>query len=383
MEQILISLAGLRNSPGDVSETWVDGEIPRSFSLEIVSFGGEIHFYVRCYWKVAPLVKAAFFSYYPDIELVPQDVDYVTRFPEDIREMNAQDYEIYGVELLLARESAYPTRTYKDFESPDEERTYDPVGHLIEFLGQVQREQIVALQFVIVPAEPDWAKKWGPLLEKLKESSSAQQAKKSAARTWDFSQGPLPVLGVELKEKKDDPFKAFSRTPGETEVLKAVEGNMGQPAFKTTARFLYFSPKPLYYDSFAKRGVLGSLNQYAGLNSFKANPYTLTLTKSIVRPYVFPKVRALLKKERVLYNYKKRVTAPSTFIDKLFTSHPLNWNFYSTSFEITPQCLASIFHPPTKFVVTAPHMKRIDSRKAGPPPGLAIFGNESNIDRFQ
>jgi hypothetical protein len=27
-------------------------------------------------------------------------------------------------------------------------------------------------------------------------------------------------------------------------------------------------------------------------------------------------------------------------------------------------------------------MKRIESRKAGPPAGLAIFGNEEDLDKF-
>jgi hypothetical protein len=389
MEQVLAAVHALRNAPGDIGETWVDGEIPRTFSLEVVSFGGEIHFYVRCYWKSAPLVKAAFFSYYPDIELVPQDADYVTRFPDDIREMNAQGYEMYGTEITLKKESAFPLRSYKDFESPDEDKTIDPMGAFIEFLGQVQREQIVAVQILITPCAPDWHHKWKPLVEKLKESAStgtASAAMKSAARTWDFSSGPLPVLGVDAREKKDDNmFRAFMRTPGETETLEAVEENLSKPAFDTIIRFVYFSPHPLYYDSFAKRGVVGSFNQYAaqGLNAFVANNKLITLTKSYVKPYVFPKTRGVLRKERILYNYRHRVTPPMTLIGRLISSHPLNWNFASKTFELTTQSLATIFHPPMKMVVTTPHMKRVDSRKAGPPAGLAIFGEEGDVERFR
>ena len=390
MEQVFAAIYALRNMPGDIGETWRDGEIPRSFAIEIVSFGGEVHFYFRCYWKSAPLVKAAFFSYYPDVELVPQDTDYVTRLPDDIREMNAQGYEMYSTELLLTKPSAYPIRTYHDFETPDEENRHDPMGTLIEFLGQVQREQIVAIQMLLIPADARWHEKYEPLVQKLKESQSAKgtigSGKKGAVRTWDFSSGPLPVLGVSTSEKNDEsPFKAFLRTPGETDLLEKVEENLSKPAFDTLIRFLYFSPKALYYDSFAKRGVVGSFNQYSaqGLNSFRANNKMITLTKLVVKPYIFSKTRSILKKERAIYNYKHRVVPPLSFFGRVLTSHPLNWNFYSQTFELTTQCLATIFHPPTKLVVTTPHMIRADSRKAGPPAGLAIFGEEKDVERYQ
>jgi hypothetical protein len=46
------------------------------------------------------------------------------------------------------------------------------------------------------------------------------------------------------------------------------------------------------------------------------------------------------------------------------------------------ECLASIFHPPTAGVLTAPHVHRVESKKAGPPAGLAIFGEEGDIESF-
>lgn len=387
MEQVLTAIHGLRNLAGDIGEKWWDGEVTRTFSLEIVSFGGEIHWYIRCYWKSAPLVKAAFFAYYPDVELVQTSSDYTDRFPDDVREMNAQGYEMYSTEILLAKEDAYPIRTYKDFESPDEDKQYDPVSALIEFLAQTQREQIVAVQILLIPAEPNWAKKFSKLVEQLKESASAGGgANKSATRVWDFSSGPLPILSIKGKEKKEDNlFKSFMRTPGETDTLKAVEENLSKPAFETLIRFLYFSPKPLYYDSFAKRGVIGSFNQYqsGGLNAFVPNYKTVTLTKLIVKPYIFSATRAIFKKERALYNYRHRVTPPLTTIGRLFSSHIMNWNFATKTFYFTTQSLATIFHPPTKMVTTTPHMVSVDSRKAGPPAGLAIFGEEQDVERFQ
>ncbi|HTY39897.1 MAG TPA: hypothetical protein VMC43_02310 [Candidatus Paceibacterota bacterium] len=388
MEQVLVSIHALRNAAGDFGEVWVDGEITRSFSLEVVSFGGEIHFYVRCYYKVRPLVEAAFFSYYQDIELVEVE-DYTERFPASVNEMEAQGYNLYSCELALVKDPALPIRWYDEFESPDEAKEYDPVASLIETFGKTQKDQIIALQFVITPLGPEWRKGREPYLQKLREEAGGGKqalAKKTARRNWDFSLGPLPALRVEEKgAKEDNPFKPFLRTPGEVDTIEAVEKNLAMPAFDTIIRFLYFSPKETYYDSFPKRGIIGSLNQYAslGLNAFWANVKTITLTKYVVKPYIFPALRASLKKQRALAYYKERRPAPIMFLEKLMNSHPLNWNFASKGLILTTKSLATVFHPPTRHVLTAPHVKRLESKKAGPPAGLAIFGEEEGIEQYQ
>jgi hypothetical protein len=388
MEQVLMVFHSLRNAPGDIGEKWMDGEYTREFSLEVVSFGGEIHFYVMTYHKYRPLIEAAFFSYYPDIEIVEVD-DYISRFPASLKEMYAQGYDLWGTEILLEKEGAYPIRTYEEFESPDEDKQYDPISALIEYLAQVKPEQIVAIQFVITACDPNWKQQFEPLVEELKEKAAGKKAvkKKSAPLNFDFSTGPLPVVAYDVQESIEggDNLKSLLRSPGETDVLKAVENNLMKPAFETVIRCIYFSPKELYYDSFARRGVLGSFNQYAslGLNAFKGNVKTYTQAKGVIKPYVFPKRRSDLKKQRLLYAYKHRKTAPENMYERIMTSHPLNWNTASKSILLTTQCLATIFHPPTFIVLTGPHMKRVESRKAGPPAGLAIFGAENEIEEYR
>ena len=67
---------------------------------------------------------------------------------------------------------------------------------------------------------------------------------------------------------------------------------------------------------------------------------------------------------------------------KFLTSYILNWNIHSKTFELNTESLATLFHPPTRIVLTAPHMVRVESRKTGPPAGLAIFGDEEKIEKF-
>jgi hypothetical protein len=41
-----------------------------------------------------------------------------------------------------------------------------------------------------------------------------------------------------------------------------------------------------------------------------------------------------------------------------------------------------MWHPPTYAILTGPHIQRIQSKKAGPPAGADIFGDEKEIEKF-
>ena len=118
MEQVLTAIHSLRNYPGTLAEKWWDGEITRWYSLEIVTFGGETHFYVSVYYKHKALMEAAFLSYKPDLELVEVE-DYAQRLPQNVEEMHEQGYDIWGSDVVLSREAAFAIKTYSEFECPE------------------------------------------------------------------------------------------------------------------------------------------------------------------------------------------------------------------------------------------------------------------------
>ncbi len=388
MEQILAALHGLRNAPYDLQEYYRDGEVTRWFSLEMASFGGEIHLYIRLYYKYRSLVEAAFYAYYPDLELAEVD-DYLNRFPENIEDMLDKNYELWGSEMILNREEAYPIKTYPHFESMEEEKEYDPISAFLEVFGKVKKQEMVGIQFLIEAATPDWKDHWNHLISELKESQNKRDAianLKSANKAEFPGGGPLPTFTTETPKSNELELfaKSLTRSPGETDILKAVEQYTSKSAFKTTIRFIYFSPKLMFYDSFARRGIVGSFNQYSSLdlNSFRQNAKVSTRLTFWNWPFLFHKVRNRYRKQRLLYNYRHWKQPQKTFWAKLLSAHPLNFNFASKKITLNIEALATLFHPPQSFVITAPHIKRVESRKAGPPAGLAIFGEEENIEKF-
>lgn len=389
MEQVFMAIHSLRNAPGALNERWWYGEVTRWFSLEIVSFGGETRFFIRLYHRQQSLVEAAFFSYYPDVELI-EVPDYAERFPKSVAQMHEQGLELWGTEMELVREDAYPIKTYDKFESPEEEKQYDPISAFLEVMGKIQKEEIVGIQILIAPADSkEWREEWEELITKLKEKySRGEEKQRGPATIVDFPGGPLPALTLATGKEEGVGVlkKAFtSRTPGETDVIQAIEENIARPAFETLIRFIYISPKTIFYDSFARRGLVGAFNQYAALdlNVFRQNRDISTRVLPWKFPFFFPKLRNEYRKERLLFNYRHREMPHETFMGKLMTSHLLNFNFASHTFKMATHCLATLFHPPTYLVLTAPHIRRVESKKAGPPAGLPIYGEEEMIEKYK
>ncbi len=363
MEQVLAAIHSLRNAPGDIKEKYWDGEVTRWYALELVSFGGEMHFFLRVYKGQKNLVQAAFYSYYPDMEVVETD-DYVDDLiPKDMAEVYEKKMDIWSTEMVLAEEAMYPIKTYEDFEHMEEEKQFDPISAFLEVLGKVKKEEKVGIQFLIAPAGSDWKDKFEDAVEELKKPVTA-----SVDRGGD--EGAQEML--------------VARSPGHIEIMKKVEENLSKPAFDTLVRFLFISPKEGYSDIFPRRGLVGAFNQYAALNlnSFRGNKKVETRARIWNSPFIFPKVRVEYRKQRMLLNYRTREVPPETWMGRFVTSHLFNWNFGSKRFPMNVKCLATLFHPPTAVVLTAPHIRRVESRRTGPPAGLPIYGEEGDIERF-
>ncbi len=365
MEQVLAAIHSLRNIAGDIGEKYWHGEITRWFSLEMVSFGGQVRFFIRVYHKQRNLLESALFSYYPDLEIVEVE-DYANNLPQDIYQLYDEDMDLWGTEMILRRDDFYPIKTYPNFEGDLEERENDPLSNFLEVLSKVKGGEIVGIQILISPGLNDWFKKWNNSIERLKEPK-------------------IKSGGTEGQEGVAAFAKLIARSPVETDILKAVEEKVSKPAFKTLIRFIYLSPKDIFYDSFARRGLVGAFNQYSTnhLNAFEQNYPLSTRTRLWQWPHLFPHWRNEYRKQRLLRNYIKRDVPPETGVGRFVTSYFLNWNFRSKRFYLNVEEAATVFHPPSSIVLTEPHITHLEARRKGPPAGLAIFGEEEDIDKYK
>ena len=357
MEQFLEQLATLHNSPNNWKEAYIDGEITRHFSLEVVSFGGEIHFYIRTPAQFRNIMESFLYSSYSGIEIV-ETADYVDRLPSNTRDIYKMGLDIFGMELKLAKDEAYPIRSYILFEAIEEEKSLDPFSTLVETLSRVKKEEHLWIQFVIRPAERDWQKKGEKVVKELKEKGI------SKARVAGSAEDMVTI----------------SRSPGETAVLEAVERNLSKAGFETVIRSVYFAPRSIFNTQLPQRGVRSTFNQYAWLNRFSYNLNAWTLVWWGYFPFFFPKMRAEARKQALLKNYRSRAIPMGMGIEKILNSQFFFFNNKTKYFILNTEALATLYHPPSFLVVTAPFIKSTESKRLGPPAGLPIFGDDSELE---
>lgn len=368
MDQVLQAIAALRNTPGNLQEKYWDGEIPMWTTLEMVSFGGEIHFYIRMNRKIRSLIEAAFYAFYPDIELVdiPPEEDYATTIlPHTVGELTASGRTLWGSEMVLKKSPMYPLKTYLEFENMDEAHQFDPMSAFIETLSKIRPDEQFFIQFNIQPMDRAWGDAYEHDFDELKK--------------------PKRVKVEDLTTEDGVAGATVQRTPTESQYLEMIERNLSKPAFETTIRFMYVYPEGRKNDSIASRTVMSTFNQFAdaSLNWFRRNEKMSTKIKGWNFPYVFPDLRRKFREQRLIEFYREREMWTETRMGRILSSHIFNFNTHSQPIVLSSESLASLWHPPSNLVLTGPHTTRMESKKMGAPSGLPIYADDKVLDKFK
>ena len=127
------------------------------FSLEMASFGGEVHFYIWCRREWREVVESAMYAQYPEVELTEAE-DYASKFAydPDVHECFCTDWR------YEPRNDAYQFRSYIDFEldtDPKEEYKVDPLAQVIERLSSIKPEEQMWMQIIITQCSDQRRKK--------------------------------------------------------------------------------------------------------------------------------------------------------------------------------------------------------------------------------
>ena len=357
MEQVFAALHPLRNSPNDVVDKYSMGEVTLWWSLEIVSFEGEIHFFMWVPEKNKRIIIANLYGNYPMIE-IEEASDYFERFPDSFTGLYEAGYDLWGGEVVLTKDDAYPIRTYLQYENMEESMAIDPIAGLLETLTRVTRGEHLFFQIVVRPADDSWKKRGDELVKKLKEEGSKRIT------------GPLG-------EYEDRPI----RTPGETEILKTIELSLSKPGYETLIRYALVKRKEEMNGiakDFGRRSIMTALNQYMAqnMNSFMRNPKTTTDVRWTYFPWVLNAQRLEGRKARIWHGLRTRAIPDQMALHKFFNWHLFSSNFKQRTIILSTEELATLYHPPTHIVLTGPILKRVEAKKMGPSSGLPIFEEE-------
>ncbi len=360
MEQVFTGIHALRNSQSNVKEHWWDGEVTLWFSAEIASFGGEVHFYMWVPQKHKNMVVATLYSQYSDLEITETE-DYIRRFPPSFTQLAKNGFNIFGNELKLEKNDAYPIRTYIEFEAIEEEKQLDPISAILEVCAGIKPQETIWIQILFRPTDNKWQKEGKKVVEKLKEEAKSEYITDTGRFTFT------------------------ERSPGDLELMKAVERNIAKPGFEALIRWIYISPKEMYDANFGQRGLFSAFNQYASasLNRFKHNTKAWTRASFWYFPHLFPKKRALARRQRIYRNYRERKMYEDEVepvLSKLWEMRFFHWGFGAQAqgrMVLNTEELATLYHPPIAVVLTGPLIKRVEAKKGGPPAGLPIYGGDN------
>jgi hypothetical protein len=326
------------------------GKIPDWFSFEIVSNGGESHFYIRCPAGQRDVVESLVFSQYPDAEIrIAEDYTALVPAKPDLKE-----YDIAGFELEFTKDSAYPIKTYMEFEEAggkDEYQRLDPMSPLLEMLSALRSGEYLWLQYVFRPTGGDWIKENQKTVDKLK-GKKEEKPKPPFEGLFSSIDAALGIAKAEKKEEKKEEFNLQKLTASERKVLEAVEFKLSKLAFKTGIRVCYVARKEAFNGS-RMASVTAMFKQlyYNNMNSFKPGKGTKDKGKY---PWMFPSDKGFFADERtvgkkygMLDAYRKRV-----FTDKICI--------------LNTEEFATLWHLPG-LNVKAPLLPRVQSKKGQPP----------------
>lgn len=354
VENIFNQLAGA-HQPLKTHKKWWTGEIPNSFSFEIVSLEGYIQFLIHFDQRYRDLIEAIIYAQYPDAEIMEVEdytKDWKIKFPND-------QYNLWGTELKLAKKEFYPIRTYPELEH-NVEGYKDSMAGILEALTRIGPGEQIWVQIVVTPADNDWGEGAKNLIKKLSGAKGSSKKTifdrifETPGLVWELL-NPIPAAPATKTVKKDEPYNLMMHlTPGEKDVINAIEKKVGKLGFHTKIRLIYLAEKNKFNKP-VTNAIYGSFKQFNTLNLNSVKPDGKILTGGIVW---FKQKRLIWRKNRILYRYKNR-------------GHFLEPGFYGKI--LNSEELASLYHFPV-MTVKAPMVKKSEAKKAEPPMSLPVSG---------
>ncbi len=328
----------------------VQGNMRPTFSLEIVSIGGRIHFYVWLREGFRRATESFFYAQYPDMEIIEAE-DYS-------RLVNPMDhsYSMFGDEYTHPKADPYPIKTYVDYgldkAGAKPEEITDPLAQLIEFMGSIGPKEQIWLQLIMRVTKGEkysgkktadgktytWKDEATDLIEKIREATS---------RKGKYTD---PVTG---KAHETEGFPNPSK--GQSETMAAIERNIAKQGFDVGIRGIYTAPQEAYQGSM----ISFLLSIFKPFNSESYNSIkTAAHFSASFNDYPWEDRGGHLKhhlQEQIVEYYRRRVYFQEPYIGE--------WMIMST------EEIATLFHVPGANVET-PSLPRIQSATSGAPANL-------------
>ena len=335
----------------NLMQAYLDGKSPLWNSLELVSIGGDVRFYINVpRKKMKNLVESQLYAQYPGIEVFEEPVDYAAELQWK------DDFAIMSFHIVKAEDEVLPIRTYIDMkldQLPKEEEKVEPMAPLIEYLSTVQPHERVVFQILCEPH----VKKTFSLGTSLKETPTWRKAaQKKVNEIMYRDEKRLSIRS----EDEEEPDARPSLTMGERDLVAAIERNTCKLAYRVGIRATYIT-----------------------LDENKFNADNITFMLKAFFPYDDESRNKMGVRWKTDFDYKlfedfsgTRVTARKKaeleqLKSRTYDAGGGKGNDIHQPKVMSVEELATIYHIPGSAVVT-PGLARIPSSKTSAPANLPI-----------
>lgn len=345
-----------------IDRAWL-GKVRPFFSLEIASFGGEVHFYIWTWRLYKGEIEAAIYSQYPEVELHEVE-DYATKFEYDPAKhwCFATDWRLEAYHSGLNKKpdtfdiSAYQPKSYIDFEldkDPKEEYRIDPLATVVEFMSNIGPDEQIWAQIIFrkcgnkgilwqVEEDHEWLHAVEKEVEKVRT--------KAALISGHVTEEVLKEMGEQGAPTRPPQPRA---TWKQTEQMRTMERHMGKYPYEVGAAGVYITSGHIHGPTFT--GTRWLWKPFG-------NPHYMSQMRPRRwhNPFDFPwqdvaDYRRNLHAKRFFDAYRRR----SFF-------HP---PWVRPTYVLTNETLATFWHPPSS-AIQAPGFRRIPSTKSTAPSNL-------------
>jgi len=324
----------------NLMQVYIDGKRPPILTYEIVSRGGDIHFYITAPTKIVQMVRDNLYAQYPGVDIQPTKVDYTAEVPNSLA-----DWGFVSFHMNKKKDDHIPIKTYIDYgldKTAKEEEKVDPMTPMLEALGSIKPGQQIWVQYIL----------------KTHRALSLKSGSLKKEVEWDVAAHKY----IDEKMQRDPKTKkggadleGFSRiTKGEQHEIERVERNIEKVAFDVSIRWCIMSAPGVPFNASDIGKMLRAFAQteIKGVNGIGMKWRTDFNYHWFSDP--FGKILPALKKTE-LAEYKKRVL------------YPKGGGMGTKVFSVEE--LATLFHLPGTVAMT-PTLNRVTSARSEAPSNL-------------
>mgnify|MGYP001560263172 CR=1 FL=1 len=330
---------------GTLVEVYRDGRVRDWFSLEIVSLGGQVKFFVWALPKWKKVIESRIYGQYPNVE-VNEVPDYALGV-----HFNPETMKMFAIHSALTKPDVFPIRTYVDYKmdklGDEEEEKVDPLTPVIEFLGSLNPGEQCWIQIMI---QAHRGEKWLEDIKIFPKKSWDKMVKREIQKIFKEEAVIDPIEGKKTS--------MLDLTKVQHETIEAIQRSQGKLAYDTMMRCLYFANKE-HYNPMGGLGLVGSMRQFGSRNLNGIKPI-FQIPENAYPWQDFRSIRKNSYLRKFLDAYKRRSTFNGIYKDWMVTPYVLN-----------TEELATIFHFPGSVAAT-PTLSRIPSKKAEAPANLPV-----------